>query len=605
MTKVLESRRRYVYDMECDSLLEDVTEIHCLTIKDIDSGGLFHYPPDKVKLGLMRLYKARVIICHNQIGYDLEVIKKLYPKWKTDAKLYDTLLLSQMFWPDIGSHGLAAWGERLGVAKPVHEDWSVYSDEMRVRCNEDVKINFLLWLKCKKELDSWDWEEAIELEQDVARIHAKQVHHGFYFNKDKALNLLGKLIKEIELIDLKIKSKMPMRCIKLNQGKEVTLLFLKTGGYRQNVINYFGEENIHKVKGAYSRIDIRRVKTSETAQLKLYFLRNNWKPDEWNWKKVDGKMQRMSPKLTLSSLESSNITSEIGQLLIKRMMLAHRRNIISSPNGKGLLPHIRKRDGRIPSEAHTCGTPTARYRHMVIANFPRPKTPYGKDIRGIFGVPDDKILVGIDLAGIEARMMASYCFPFTGGEELAYDIIDGDFHQKNADTWEVSRDTAKSGLYATMYGAGANKLASTLMKPTREGGKWRDLFWDTNAALKELKEAVELAIKKNGGYVRGLDGRKVFIRDSYKALNSLFQCGAAIVFKRWMIMMDEAITKYSLDVHQVTAYHDETQNECSYEDAECFGEIASSLAVKAGEFYELNVPTPADPIMGRDWCETH
>lgn len=609
MSKVMESKRRYIFDLEANGLLEDVTMIHCLSIKDIDTGGLFHYPPDKIKIGLLRLYNANLVVGHNIIGYDFPLIKKFFPKWK-EPKHLDSLLMSQMFWPDIPSvgqsqHGLAAWGERLGHTKPTHEDWSVYSDEMRVRCNSDVEINFLLWLRCKKQLDSWDWTESIQLEQDIARIHAKQVDYGFHFDMDKARNLYGHLHKKIELIDFKIKKEMPLCCKKILSGKAVTTIFLKAGGYQAHIKNYFGGD-VPNVRGPYSRVSFPKVRTNETAELKKYFLRNGWKPNEWNWKRLEGgKMERKSPKLTLESLESSNITSKIGKDIIYRMMLSHRKNIILTDTGKGVIPHVRKQDGRIASEAHTCGTPTARYRHMVIANFPRPSTPYGKEIRELFGVAEGKVQVGLDLAGIEARMMAHYCYHFTGGINLAYEIVDGDFHSKNARLWSVTRDTAKSGLYCLMYGGGAGKLATTLDKPTHLGGKLRDAFWDSNEPLKELKEAVEAVIKKNGGYIKGLDGRKIFIRESYKALNSLFQCGAAIVFKKWMVLVDEWIMENNVDAHQMTAYHDETQSECSKKDSVGFAMHSACIAQEAGEYFGLNVKTPADPIFGYNWRDCH
>ena len=603
MARVLESRRRYVFDIEANGLLEESTVIHCLTIKDIDTGGIFHYPPDKIKVGLMRLYCAKVLVCHNLIGFDLPLIRKFFPKWDTKAQVYDTMILSQMFWPDIGKHNLDVWGERLGIAKPVHEDWSVYSDEMRIRCNEDVKINFLLWQKCQKEMMKWDWKESIQLEQDVARIHAKQVHYGIAFDMRKALRLYGRLHKEMELIDFKIKKDMPFCCKKLNSGKAITTIFLKAGGYQSHVKKYF-DGDMPNVRGPYSKIHFPRVGANETAELKKYFLRNGWVPDEYNWKKVDGKMIRMSPKLTLESLETSNITSKIGKDIIHRMMLSHRRNIISTDTGKGLLPHVRE-DGRIPSDAHTCGTPTARYRHMVVCNIPRPSTPYGNEVRELFGVTPGRVQVGIDLAGIEARLMAHYCYVFTGGKQLAYEITDGDFHSKNANLWAVIRDLAKSGLYCLMYGGGAGKLASTLKKPSQLGGRLRDAFWDGNYALKELKEAVEAVIKKNGGWIKGLDGRKIYIRAAYKSLNSLFQCGAAVVFKRWLVMMDEWIVQEYVDAHQMIAYHDEGQFECSKKDATGFANHAACLAQEAGEYYSLNVATPADPIEGYNWRDCH
>jgi hypothetical protein len=54
-----------------------------------------------------------------------------------------------MFFPDIKGHAkphsIEAWGERFGIKKPEHEDWSQFSEEMLYRNGEDVRINVKLF----------------------------------------------------------------------------------------------------------------------------------------------------------------------------------------------------------------------------------------------------------------------------------------------------------------------------------------------------------------------------------------------------------------------------------------------------------------------------
>ena len=79
---------------------------------------------------------------------------------------------------------------------------------------------------------------------------------------------------------------------------------------------------------------------------------------------------------------------------------------------------------------------------------------YGPELRSLFGVPLGNYQIGIDLAGIEARVLAHYLLRgnYTKARQTADLILSpdkgNDFHSFNAKVWGVSRDTAKTCLYA-------------------------------------------------------------------------------------------------------------------------------------------------------------
>lgn len=79
------------------------------------------------------LANADGVICgHNVVDYDIPVIKKLFPRWSTKAKIIDTMVIARAAYPDIksidyglfrqgklpgqliGRHSLESWGYRLG-----------------------------------------------------------------------------------------------------------------------------------------------------------------------------------------------------------------------------------------------------------------------------------------------------------------------------------------------------------------------------------------------------------------------------------------------------------------------------------------------------------
>ena len=100
-----------VFDLEADGFLRDATRIHCIATRNLASRVEHFFGPDEIEEGLDFLSQCDVVAAHNSIGYDLPLIKKLYPDWK--MPLYeDTLILSRLYNPDRkGGHSIEAWGE--------------------------------------------------------------------------------------------------------------------------------------------------------------------------------------------------------------------------------------------------------------------------------------------------------------------------------------------------------------------------------------------------------------------------------------------------------------------------------------------------------------
>jgi DNA polymerase III epsilon subunit-like protein len=65
---------RYIFDIETDGFLDVCTKIHCLVLKDVDTNKFLSLSVDEA---LDKLSKAKEIIGHNIIKFDLPVIKKL------------------------------------------------------------------------------------------------------------------------------------------------------------------------------------------------------------------------------------------------------------------------------------------------------------------------------------------------------------------------------------------------------------------------------------------------------------------------------------------------------------------------------------------------
>ena len=153
-----------VADIESDGLLQTITQIHQISVIDLESPGVTESYNDHSTLaygtladGLKRLQVADIIIGHNFIGYDgpaIKIVTGIDLDWRT---MIDTLVLSRLGNPSRpGGHSLEAWAGRfpdLDVKKIENEDWTKWSPTVELRCNEDVKLNLAVYERLKPMLE--------------------------------------------------------------------------------------------------------------------------------------------------------------------------------------------------------------------------------------------------------------------------------------------------------------------------------------------------------------------------------------------------------------------------------------------------------------------
>ena len=145
-------------DAECDDLLPYTSKIWCVSV--LCNGVMTTYTDRDEFLEASKDWTA---LCgHNLLAYDLFVLWKL---WNIPfsvgpdtfngkpVEFIDTLVLSRYLWSDRPwGHSLQNWGEHIGVPKMEHKDFSCYSEEMRVYCENDVKVTEKVFWCLKKEV---------------------------------------------------------------------------------------------------------------------------------------------------------------------------------------------------------------------------------------------------------------------------------------------------------------------------------------------------------------------------------------------------------------------------------------------------------------------
>jgi len=576
--------KKYVMDLETDGLLDEVTKVHLMVCKDIDSGQLFIARGDAEIKYLLKKIKPDYLIGHNILGYDLEVLRKIYDWTIPIERVTDTLILSRLMFPDLrdrdhkkrkldaklhGSHSLKAWGERLDFNKGDYGEqegaWDQYTDEMKEYCIRDVDLTEKLW----ESIETKGQESAIELEHKVASICYDQERYGFPFNTAKASELYGTLVDRREALHSELRSAFGSWVI---------------------------DEGVRK-KGLYHKISIIQFNPSSRQHIakRLKELRG-WIPNDFT---ATG-----DPKVDETIL--SSLSYPEAKLMSEYLMIQKRIGQLAE--GAQAWLKLEKK-GRLHGRVNTMGSITSRcsHSHPNTAQVPSIKAPYGKQCRELFQASKGFSLLGCDVSSLELRCLAHYMAYYDGG---AYGkvLLEGDIHTTNQMAAGLpSRDASKTFIYALLYGAGDQKIGSILGKGPSVGKQIKKEFLRKTPALKALRDAVQTKAKQ--GYIRGLDGRIIPIRSTHAALNTLFQSAGAILCKRWVVELHKLLKDkgyiYAQDYAQVAFVHDEVQLLVKDDYVRDIGGLAVQAIGVAGDAYKFRIPLTGEWTSGSNWAETH
>jgi len=560
------------------------------------------------------------VVGHNIIRFDAPILKRLWGvDLIADSEVIDTLMMSKISEINRKSHSLDSYSEELGIEKPPLSD---QVSDMIVRCDADIKLTEALYRKLiQSKINKNIPDNPYKLEFRVAEIIARQHSHGISFNKSNATDLVKKIECEMAFIEEAVKDAVPLVDSKPKAPPKIQ--FLKSGEPNAAIKKYIDERKgtlykkdtewlvSMKVKGilhifklpltdSYSirvPLDI-----NSPAAVKDWLLGQGWVPTMWNY---NSDKVKTSPKLWDDNKElCPNIVKiptarNIAEKISEYLTLRNRVNVVL-----GWLENYRVQDeDTICSDADTMGAVTSRFTHKIVANVPRSKSKFGKEMRGLFQARQGKNMVGWDASSLEARMEAHYTAAYDGGE-YARELLEGDIHTKNQLALGLStRDKAKTYKYAITYGASPKKLASTFNWSMAEAQQSFDKYWEANPALKKLVNEVQYRSDK--GWIRAIDGRRIPVDSKHSALNRLLQSAGAIVMKYAMVIADRNIRKLGIDAHGLIRYHDEEQWECNPMYAEMVGTMGVESIKAAGRYLKLKIPLDGEFKIGSDWSETH
>jgi DNA polymerase I-like protein with 3'-5' exonuclease and polymerase domains len=191
-------------------------------------------------------------------------------------------------------------------------------------------------------------------------------------------------------------------------------------------------------------------------------------------------------------------------------------------------------------------------------------------------------------------------------------VLGGDIHTENQKAAGLStRNQAKTFIYAFLYGAGDGKIGSIVGGSSSDGKKLKSKFLRSLPALGRLVDAVQSAAKR--GYLIGLDGRRIHVRSSHAALNTLLQGAGAVVCKQWIVNVERMMISrgykhgWDGDFAFCAFSHDEIQVALRDDPKllEEYRQITVDAMNETATTYSFRCPLGTESKVGKDWSETH
>ena len=588
-----------IYDTEKDKLISCAKN----GVEVIDNDTKYKYLP--VAEGLKLLQEADEISGHNIVKFDIPAIQKLHPNFKPKGKIFDTMLMSKLVYPDVGEkddrnirkgifpkklrgrYSLKAWGYRLKEYKGDYceqEDcWAEWSFDMQRYCEQDVMVTKKLYELLKSKNIS---EESITLEHQFAKILAKQEQRGVYFDKEKAVELAAYLTAE------KLRLEEELRLAFPNEIREETFIPKVNNSKRGYV----------KGQPFTKKVEIEFNPSSRQMIAERLIKKYGWKPKELSPTGL--------PVINEDVLEGLNFAEAP---LLKEYFLVT-KTLGQLADGKNAWLKLVANDGAIHGYVDTIGAVTGRCTHNSpnLAQVPAVGGFMGKECRELFRAREGYKLVGCDASGLELRCLAHYM----NDEEYTHEILNGDIHTKNQQLAGLNtRAEAKRFIYAFNYGGGDALIGSIIGGTAKDGKKVKETFLKSCPKLATLIKGVQQRIKERA-YLYGIDRRVLKVREQYKGLNVLLQsCGAIVMKKALCILYDDCVAKgwikdswYISDedkIYFVLNVHDEYQAEVRPELVDEYMVMAVEAIRKAGEYFGFRCPLDGEAKVGESWYDTH
>lgn len=622
-----------VFDCETDGLLDQATKVHVLSWtrdgKAFNSTNSYREMRDL-------LQSEKVLVGHNICRFDIPVLEKLLGI-KITAKLYDTLPMSWVINTERQSHGLESFGVDFKVPKPVVTDWEGLTyEEYRHRCEEDVKINWLLWqdlIKRYKLIYGNDKDTMDKFFQYLTfkmKCAALAEQAGWKIDKELVQKSLAQLEKAQEEKVEELRQVMPpvTKYVMKSKPEKMTK---KDGSHTKAALDWFKllEDNDLPL---FHEGDVRVVKSVEPAnpnssdQVKDWLFSMGWEPCTFDYKKNDDGTDRLIPQVRKDGELAPSVKLLIEkhpevELLDGLTVIQHRKSIF-----EGLLES--EVGGYVKAEINGL-TNTLRFKHKKpLVNLPGVDKPWGKEIRGSLIADEGTVLCGADMVSLEATTKRHFIYPYdpdyvaemsVPGFDEHLDLavragyIDRDDYEfytrsdedtvNDKDRFKAIKKTRKKFKpvnYSAVYGVGAPKLSRTTGMSQQEAKTLLEAYWERNWAVRQFAKDQE--VKTVGGQMWVKNPVNKFwysLRYEKDIFSTLNQGTGAYCFDQWVA---HYLTKRPNIIGQ---FHDESINRVKLGEEKQHESVLRWAIDKVNEKLKLNIKLDIDVQFGSRYSLIH
>ena len=622
-----------IFDCETDGFLDVATKVHVLSWTT--DGKQFHSTNDYEAMRSL-LCGSTILIGHNICRFDIPVLEKILGI-KIKAKLYDTLPMSWVINTERQLHGLESFGEDFGVPKPVITDWEGLTyEEYKHRCEEDVKINWLLWqnlIKRFKLVYGKDRETMDKFFQYLTfkmKCAAAAEQAGWRIDKELVEKSIAILEKAQEEKVEELRAVMP-HVVKRVEKTKPDKMTKKDGTHSKAALDWFKllEENDLPL---FHEDPVSVVKSVEIAnpnssdQVKDWLFSMGWEPCTFDYKKNDDGSDRLVPQVRKD-----------GELAPSVKLLIEKYPEVGLLDGLTVIQHRKSTfEGMLESEvngyvqASINGlTNTLRFKHKKpLVNLPGVDKPWGKEIRGALIADDGTILCGADMVSLEATTKRHFIYPYDPEyvEEMSVpgfdehldlavragyiDRDDYDFYTRADEDTVNDRDRFKKIKkvrkkfkpvnYSAVYGVGVPKLSRTTGMIPSEAKVLLEAYWDRNWAVKQFAKDQKVKTVAGQMWVRNpVNGFWYTLRYEKDIFSTLNQGTGAYCFDQWVA---HYMTRRPNILGQ---FHDESINQVKKGDEREHESVLRWAIDKVNEKLKLNIKLDIDVQFGVNYALIH
>ena len=626
--------RYCVFDVETDGLLEQLTKLHCLVAHIYQENQLLEEIVVTTIEDLVSfLKKQERLVGHNVKRYDFPAIKKL-TGYDYKGQIIDTLALSWYLYPKEAEHGLEAWGEKVGVAKPVIKDWQNLNIEDYInRCRTDVVINtiifgnFIAYLKEIYQNEDYHrlmayltWKLDCAAEQEANPLTIDRAYC------EQTLKSLHTLVDEKKI---NLAQAMP-KVEKWNSKKKPSKMYTVKGELTKAGIAWLellSENNLEAdFEGEISVLKSREEPNpTSTSQLKSWLFSLGWQPTIFNYVKendttraipqIQDKDKKLCPNIKVLA-ETYPVLENLKGLFMLQHRIGVLNGFLECSNEQGLM------------KAEIAGfTNTLRFRHKKpITNLPSVDKPYGKEIRGAIIAPNENYLFcGSDMSSLEDTTKQHYMYfydpeyvkamrvpgfdphldiavlsgmltPEQVNEHKLYEATKG----KEGTSYKKVRSKAKVVNFSGIYGAGPAKISLTTGMSLEEATLLHKIYWERNKSVKQIaKDCVVKTVRNQMWLYNPVSSFWYSLRTDKDRFSVLNQGTGVYCFDTHIRNVRKQGIIISLQ------YHDEIGFSFLKEDQETIKNKLNKAIQMTNETLALNVPLGISIDIGSNYAEAH